>query len=62
MKYSFLAHKVDIETYDQYRVKVVIDGKKDDFKKSLYFILKTHPVLWKALEKIRDSLDNEGIE
>ena len=62
MQISMHCHGLKVRNYDQYKMDVLIDLKRDDFKKTLFFLLKNDPTLWDVLEKIRDNLDSLGIE
>ena len=51
-----------VRTYDQYKMEVLLELKRDDLKKTLFHMMKNDPTLWDVMKKIRDNLDSLGIE
>jgi len=62
VRLSLHCHGMKVRTYDQYKMEVLLELKRDDLKKTLFHMMKNDPTLWDVMKKIRDNLDSLGIE
>lgn len=59
---SIVGKAVEVTKSGPVRVKADITLNKDELKKNIYFMMLRNPWLWDYLEKIRDKLDDKGVE
>jgi hypothetical protein len=61
MEVLIVGRKIVTESFDQYKVKVLVDLSREDMKKNLYHIMAKNPDLWEYMDQIKEKMITKGL-